>query len=126
MANYRDSRLINNVKCVPYKNDYTPNRNMVIGNFTPSDFTGSDPQLAVNWTLPVLNAQQNSQVEHPLLQFQPNDMVNLPQTCYGYFLQDENTLPFALLHAFRFPTPILLDNVGIPVPCRPVIVVSSQ
>lgn len=102
-----------------YENDYTPNIDSVIGDFTVPTFAGYDVSTPIVWSAPWRNALGQAQIvgdtKTSILEAEPGTII------YGYFV----TVAGALRYAERFPAPVPLASVDSAVVTVPVYTFGS-
>jgi len=90
-----------------YANDYTPNHESVLADFTEITYTGYAAQLVTAWATAYINANDQAQiVGSPTMIFSPTGTL-VSGIAYGYYALDKNG---NLVGAEQFPTPITLAS----------------
>jgi hypothetical protein len=104
------------VKVALAKAAFTPGPNLLIGALTPANFTGSTPKTAAT------GAQQNFadpstqqrvvQLQEPAggWHWQASDILQLPQTIYGYYCTDNAGL--IVYGSALLPQPVTINQIG--------------
>jgi hypothetical protein len=98
------------------KANFAPTENLVIGDLTLADFTGSTPLACGLGTQPAgvdpITGDQVIDLKDPVggWRWETTNTANLPQTIYGYALATDSLV--ALLAVQLLPTPITLQAAG--------------
>lgn len=92
-----------------FKNDFTPDVDSVLGDFTEADFTGYSGFQACAWLAAVINgAGKGIIVAAPLLW--TAGVIGTGNTIYGYYVTEGGDT--VVSYAERFASPIVIASVG--------------
>jgi hypothetical protein len=103
-------------------NPFTPNENLVIGDFTLASFTGSTPLVAGTGTQEVgidpTTGQQSITMKEPAggWRFACTVTPASPQNVYGYILMDNAAATLLAMQAFDAPITISASGQFIEIP----------
>lgn len=106
---------LNGVLIALFKNDFAPNQDSLIADFTEADYTGYARSTAVVWGTPFINVDGVAEMIAPGKQFQPSG-TTVANTIYGYYVVDSGGTD--LVYSERFATPVPLAG---PLDALPII-----
>jgi len=87
-----------------FKNDMVPDVGTVLADFTEADFSGYAAQAVATWGVPYIDQVNGGvSITAPAHQFQAANPTTVPNTVYGYYLEDTGG---NLVQAGRFDAPI--------------------
>jgi hypothetical protein len=101
-----------------FKNDISPNRETVVGDFTAADFTGYAPSAALVWGAPYALPSGQPIVTAGSVLFQAGNPLTVPGLAYGWYMT--NAGGTVLLASLRFAAP-----VGFALPDQGLEVIAS-
>jgi len=95
-----------------FKNDFTPDETTVLGDFVEADYSGYAVQDAPDFTDPgFIDPGVCSWTTGDLVLFDPLDMADPDQNCYGFYITDNTDT--VLLNACRFVDPWISSFGGL-------------
>lgn len=93
-----------------YTNDFTPNANTVIGDFTVATFTGYAQVTITLFDAAYIDENANAAIIGGLVQFAPASPYTVGESVYGWYL---TTSTGALISGGRFPNaPVPMGVAG--------------
>lgn len=115
-----------NVRLGLFKNDYTPDENSIVGNFTPADYNGY-AAVTPTFDVPATVAGKATIEDTVVRQFAVTS-AGSSNTIYGYYVYLTSDVPGfgRLLWAERFDNEVVLSNVGDKILIQLVFTLFSQ
>jgi hypothetical protein len=92
-----------------FKNNITPTKNSVVGDFVSADFTGYAPLTPLSTQAPYLDQNGNAALTSPVYQFLETGVV-ITNTVYGAYVT--NAAGTVLFGAVRFDVPVTFSLVN--------------